>query len=290
MSRRPLGIVWKALADPTRRRTLDLLRRRPRTTGQLARRFPRLSRYAVMKHLSVLERAGLVVVRRDGRTRWNHLNAVPIRQLYERWVSGYASHWAESLVGLKHLVESQAEGGLMSDENKPAAAAATFHIEQEVEIRAPRARVFDALTRDVGQWWAFRATHGESTLVLEPRVGGRFYEDLGDGQGALWGTVTYIKRPEALRLTGQLGMLKDPVIGVYGYELIEAPGGTTLVKLTHRVAGAPAPQAAESYRGGWGKLLGRFLKAYVEEGKRYTELDEPLYKQSSATTSSTKSD
>lgn len=157
-----------------------------------------------------------------------------------------------------------------------------FHIEQEVTIAAPRARVFDALTRDVGQWWAFRMSREGSALVLEPRVGGRFFEDFGDDQGALWGTVTYIKRPEILRLTGSLGMIKDPIIGVYTYELAEAKDGATLLKLTHRVAGEPAPDAAESYRGGWGKLLGRFLKAYVEEGKRFTELDEPPYKPSTS--------
>jgi DNA-binding transcriptional ArsR family regulator/uncharacterized protein YndB with AHSA1/START domain len=277
MHRPARGIVWKALADPTRRRLLDAIKRRPRTTGQLARRFPRLSRFAVMKHLGVLERANLVVVRREGRVRWNHLNAVPLREVYERWVGGYASHWAESLVGLKQLVESQAEGGAaVSDANSATGAGvSSFHLEQEVTIRAPRARVFDALTRDVGQWWAFRLTRdAKSTLVLEPRVGGRFFEDMGDGEGALWGTVTYIKRPEVLRLTGPLGMMKEPIIGVYTYELSDAADGATLLKLTHRVAGQPGPKAEESYRGGWGKLLGQYLKTYVEEGKTYAELDE----------------
>ena len=283
MPRTPPAIVWKALADPTRRRLLDLLRRRPRTTGQLAQRFPRLSRFAVMKHLGVLERADLVIVRREGRRRWNHLNAVPLRLLYERWVGGYADHWAGSLVGLKKLVESQPEGGAsMSAEHAQRPAAAPFHIEQEVLIRAPRARVFDALTRDIGQWWAFRLTHEGSTLTLEPRVGGRFFEDLGDGQGALWGIVQHIKRPEILRLNGALGMMRDPVVSVYTYELTEAEGNATRLKLTHRVAGEPAPQAEENYRGGWGKLLGRYLKTYVEEGKRYTELGDPPYKPSTS--------
>ena len=286
MPRPAAAIVWKALADPTRRRLLDLLRRRPRTTGQLAQRFPRLSRFAVMKHLGALERANLVIVRREGRQRWNHLNAVPLRLLYERWVGGYADHWAGSLVGLKKLVESQEEGGAaMSAEasaTKPAPKEPPFHIEQEVLIRAPRARVFEALTRDIGQWWAFRLTQEGSTLVLEPRVGGRFFEDLGDGQGALWGIVQHIKRPEILRLNGALGMMRDPVVSVYTYELIEAEDNATRLKLTHRAAGEPAPQAEENYRGGWGKLLGRYLKAYVEEGKRYTELGDPPYKPSTS--------
>lgn len=80
-----LDDVWKALADPTRRRLLDLLKDRPQTTGQLCARFA-MSRYGVMKHLGILEEAGLIIVRREGRKRYNYLNAVPIRRIYERWV------------------------------------------------------------------------------------------------------------------------------------------------------------------------------------------------------------
>jgi DNA-binding transcriptional ArsR family regulator len=97
--------VWKALADPTRRRLLDLLRDQPRTTGWLAGQFPQLSRFAVMKHLGVLEEAGLVLVRRKGRERWNFINTVPIRQIYERWMGPYAEMWSSSLLRLKDHVE-----------------------------------------------------------------------------------------------------------------------------------------------------------------------------------------
>jgi DNA-binding transcriptional ArsR family regulator len=98
--------VWKALADPTRRRLLDHLRGGPETTGDLCSRFP-LSRFAVMKHLAILERAGLVLVERRGRERWNYLNAVPIQQIYDRWISGYAGFWAASLLRLKRRVEGR---------------------------------------------------------------------------------------------------------------------------------------------------------------------------------------
>lgn len=98
--------VWKALADPTRRRLLDLLKDGPRRTGELADRFP-TSRFAVMKHLAILERAGLIIVVREGRERWNHLNAVPIRQIYERWISGYADRWAAALLRVKRKVETE---------------------------------------------------------------------------------------------------------------------------------------------------------------------------------------
>src|SRR3984957_16020667 len=77
--------LWRALASPWRRRLLDLLRSAPATTGGLAERIPELSRFAVMQHLGVLVDAGLVIPERRGRDRVNHLNAVPLREWYERW-------------------------------------------------------------------------------------------------------------------------------------------------------------------------------------------------------------
>jgi DNA-binding transcriptional ArsR family regulator len=100
----PSDFVWKALADPTRRRVLDLLKEGPRTTGDLCEQFD-MSRFGVMKHLGILEAAELVTVRRKGRERWNYLNAVPIRRIYERWVSQYAEFWSASLISLKDTVE-----------------------------------------------------------------------------------------------------------------------------------------------------------------------------------------
>ena len=97
--------VWRALANPVRRRILDLLAAEPLTTGALAEAFPGLSRFAVMQHLKVLEEAELVVPRREGRQRFNHLNAVPIQRIYRRWVSRYTGRWADALVALKDELE-----------------------------------------------------------------------------------------------------------------------------------------------------------------------------------------
>src|SRR5688572_1080392 len=99
--------VWRALASPVRRRMLDLLRDGPMSTGDIAARFSGLSRFAVMQHLGVLEGAALVVPRRDGRTRLNYLNAVPIQRIYQRWVSKYQEPWTEALVSLKGALESE---------------------------------------------------------------------------------------------------------------------------------------------------------------------------------------
>lgn len=100
-----LDAVFKALADGTRRRILDLLKAGPKTTGQLAAQFPQLSRFAVMKHLGVLTAAKLVLIRREGRQRFNYLNPVPIRQMYERWIGPYTELWSASLLRLKDYVE-----------------------------------------------------------------------------------------------------------------------------------------------------------------------------------------
>lgn len=101
---RDLDPVWKALADPSRRRMLDLLRDGPRTTCDLCGSFES-TRFAVMKHLRVLEQAGLVSVRRTGRERWNYLNPIPIQTIYERWLTPYAALWAGELLDLKRTVE-----------------------------------------------------------------------------------------------------------------------------------------------------------------------------------------
>src|SRR5882672_10103119 len=122
---RELPPVFRALADPSRRRILDLLRERPRTTGELAAAFPR-SRFAVMKHLGVLERARLVVPRREGRLRWNHLNAIPLERLYERWVKPYESHWAGALLGVERAARAASRKGdrTMGETTKPHAVRA----------------------------------------------------------------------------------------------------------------------------------------------------------------------
>jgi len=99
--------VWRALANPVRRHILDLLAEGPLITGELADAFPELTRFAVMQHLKVLEEAELVIPRREGRLRYNHLNAVPIQRIYRRWVSRYAGRWADSLLALKDELEEE---------------------------------------------------------------------------------------------------------------------------------------------------------------------------------------
>jgi uncharacterized protein YndB with AHSA1/START domain len=97
--------VFRALADPTRRSLLDeLFKADGQSLSALERRLP-MTRFGVMKHLRVLEEAGLVVTRRRGREKLHFLNPVPIRLVHDRWVSKYAEPWAARLTGLKQSLE-----------------------------------------------------------------------------------------------------------------------------------------------------------------------------------------
>ncbi len=100
-----MDAVFKALADPTRRRLLDMLFRRDgQTLSRLERRLA-MTRFGVMKHLRVLEDAHLIVTKRSGREKLHFLNAVPIRQIHDRWIDKYAAPMAAMLTGLKQEIE-----------------------------------------------------------------------------------------------------------------------------------------------------------------------------------------
>lgn len=195
--------VWRALANPVRRQLLDSLSSGPKTTGELAESVAELSRFAVMQHLGVLSDAGLVVTRRQGRNRLNYLNAVPLRTWYERWVVPLADRTAQHALAVKRGLEEE-EGAT------PVAVATdefrTVRIETELRFRASPERVYEAMTTRTG--W-FPATYGEERvreIVLEPRVGGAYYEDWGEGRGHLYGHVTEYDPPFALAYRGRLEM------------------------------------------------------------------------------------
>lgn len=97
--------VFRALANRTRRQLLDALRDGPRTTGHLCAALPGLDRCTVMQHLGVLEAAGLVIVRRAGRERWNHLDPLPIKALHDRWIGDHARAAVGFLADLRDAVD-----------------------------------------------------------------------------------------------------------------------------------------------------------------------------------------
>src|ERR1700722_14736528 len=125
-----MDTVFKALADPTRRSLLDaLFEEDGQTLSALERRLP-MTRYGVMKHLRVLEEAGLVLTRRRGREKLHFLNPVPIRLVHDRWVSKYAEPWAATLSGLKKSLEET-----------------TMEKVFEIYIRTTPERLWHAITR-----------------------------------------------------------------------------------------------------------------------------------------------
>jgi uncharacterized protein YndB with AHSA1/START domain len=198
-----------------------------------------------MKHLGVLERAGIVTVRRSGRERWNALNPEPLRALEGRWPG---------------LVPERPPGRAMAAGQPPAVDVST-----ETFIDAAPWRVFDALTQNVAAWWG--APHLRSAdatnLVLESQPGGRFIEEWGHRQGTLRAMVTAIRQDEHLELTGEvLGQGR----GVLEIRLVRREGGTLLhAALTAR---GEAPRGGEAEQRALDDLLKVRLKAFVEQGTR----------------------
>jgi DNA-binding transcriptional ArsR family regulator len=107
--------VFRALADPTRRALLDrLFSRDGQTLNELCQNFPEMTRFGVMKHLSVLAEANLVVTARQGRTKRHYLNPVPIEQVANRWISKYAARFTSALVAL----DDQVIAGHVTEESR----------------------------------------------------------------------------------------------------------------------------------------------------------------------------
>ena len=99
-------LVFKALAGADRRKILDLLRDAPMTTGELGKRLSWLDRTTVMQHLRVLEKARLIISRKEGRCRWNYLDVSPIQRIHERWIQAYAMPSANMLSKLQQDLET----------------------------------------------------------------------------------------------------------------------------------------------------------------------------------------
>lgn len=98
-------LILKALGDYRRRKLLDLIKDKPRTTGELCNYFRKLDRCTVMQHLSVLERADLIIVKREGSYRWNYINPLPIKEIYDRWICNYAAETVDLLARMKQEIE-----------------------------------------------------------------------------------------------------------------------------------------------------------------------------------------
>jgi DNA-binding transcriptional ArsR family regulator/uncharacterized protein YndB with AHSA1/START domain len=257
--------LWRALSSPVRRRILDRLRDGPRTTGELAANFPRLSRFAVMQHLGVLVDARLVLVRREGRFRFNYLNAVPLVQVYERWVSTYAAPIAHGALALKNFVERSAtEGGQPVPSSQPPQQPRLAKIESEVRIEAPPARVFEALTTRLDAWWQFRVRDG-STIVVEPRIGGRIFEDWGEGRGVLYGTIAQFDPPHSFCSAGVNGWKSATFITWHRLEPAD-DGRATILRKSMQFYGDVTDDFVTGMEQGNRAIMEKLLKDYCERG------------------------
>jgi DNA-binding transcriptional ArsR family regulator/uncharacterized protein YndB with AHSA1/START domain len=250
--------VWAALADPTRRAILDLLREQPRTVGELTNHFSS-SRFAVRKHLNVLEAARLVVVRWHGRERWNHLNAAPLQQVYERWVTPYRQVWAGRLAALKQHAEGDTR---MTARPK---SVSLERVELEIDIAAPPPRVWTSLTAHTTQWWPKSFYTGPAKAFLfEPRIGGRLYEDWGGGAGVIWYVVFAVNPGVSIDLQGNLAVPFGPGISLLHLELAPHGTGTRFAVSDSTFGSGGDAQAKEA---GWREVFGDGLKRFAEHSR-----------------------
>jgi len=253
--------VWRALASPHRRAILDALREGPKSTGELNRTLPELSRFAVMQHLKVLEEANLVLSRRSGRSRMSYSNPVPLRQMYERWVTGLASGAAETALQFKRYTESK-------EERNDLNSFRSVQIETEVFVKAPAQRCFDALTKNYNDWFPFRFKKG-STVYSDAHLGGMNGERFPDGGGAVHATVLYVDAPYALTYGGPGAMLDGCSI-FSSYKLAEQGDGTLVQRRMHLWGDVPE-ELEKSLRDGTRYMFENSYRQYVESGVLFAE-------------------
>jgi uncharacterized protein YndB with AHSA1/START domain len=217
-----------------------------------------------MRHLQVLAASRLITSRKRGRERWHYLNAVPMQQMYDRWVDTHTAIWAAGLVRFGRRLEGRAKP---MNTDKPVVDVAL-----DIAIAAPRSLVFAALTEDPGGWWGHPYLRSDTTnLTLEPQLGGLFVESW-EGGGAVLASVTGWTAGRYLQLTGpfHLGL----ALGVATFQLSDTDDGTS-VQFSFRAIGAIEPQLIEQFAEGWTDLVGRRLKTLVETGKRLGVAPDP---------------
>jgi uncharacterized protein YndB with AHSA1/START domain len=238
--------VFRALADPTRRSLLDeLFKEDGQTLSMLEARLP-MTRFGVMKHLKVLEEAGLVVSKRRGREKLHFLNAVPIRLVHDRWVSKYAEPWAASLSGLKRRLEDRTMMKIF-----------------EIYIKTTPERLWQALTDT-----EMRRKYTFGAVVTSDWTQGSSYQAAGHGALIFEGENLEVDPPR--RLVQSFRALWDDDVKSEGtsrvtYE-IEPVGDSCRLTVTHDQLREGAN--AQLY-GGWPMVLSG-LKTLLETGELLT--------------------
>lgn len=257
-----MDAVFKALADPTRRELLDeLFARDGQTLSELERQAP-MTRFGVMKHLRVLEEAGLVTTQRRGRAKLHFLNPVPIRLAHDRWVSKYAEPWAATLSTLKQTLEDDAMSTVKTvswaDGTAPVAAGTAVF---EVFIKTTPERLWEAITDpDQRRKYSFGA---ETRSDWTP--GSAYRSSVPGAVDIASGTNVEVDPPRLLVQTFD-ALWSDEVRAQGTTRVtweIEQVGSSCRLTVTHDQL--PAGANAELY-GGWPMILSG-LKTLLETGE-----------------------
>jgi uncharacterized protein YndB with AHSA1/START domain len=238
--------VFRAIGDPTRRRLLDeLFKRDGRTLTSLERRLP-MTRFGVMKHLRILEDAGLVVTKRRGREKLHFLNPVPIRRVHDRWVSKYAEPWAATLSNLKNTLED-----------------ATMEKVFEIYIKTTPERLWHAVTDT-----EMRRKYTFGLVVTSDWKKGSRYQGAGQGTPILEGENLEVDPPR--KLVQSFRALWDDDVRKEGTSRvtweIEPVGDSCRLTVTHDQL---RDGANGQIYGGWPMILSG-LKTLLETGQLLT--------------------
>jgi len=242
-----MDAVFRALGDPTRRSLLDeLFEDDGQSLSALEDRLP-MTRFGVMKHLKVLEAAGLVTTKRRGREKLHFLNPVPIRLVHDRWVSKYAEPWAATLSGLKTRLESPMEKVF------------------EIYIKTTPERLWEALTDP-----DLRSKYSFGTRVSSDWTPGSRYEATGPDGTGIWIEGENLEVDPPRRLVQSMTALWSDEVKQEGtsrvtYE-IEPVGDSCRLTVIHDEL---REGANDELYGGWPMILSG-LKTLLETGEELT--------------------
>jgi uncharacterized protein YndB with AHSA1/START domain/DNA-binding transcriptional ArsR family regulator len=245
--------AFRALADPHRRTLLDGLRERDgQTLGELELALPEMTRFGVMKHLRVLEEAGLVATRRDGRRKLHYLNPVPIRLIADRWISRYAAPLIDRMADVKHSVEAA--------NHMTASAAPPKHV-YEIYIQAPPERVWQAITDPELTRQYYYATG----VYSDWQPGSPYRHSGAEGEeDSIVGEIVEIDPPRRLVQTFSFPSAPDDAPSRVTWSL-EPRGGATLLTLVHDEFESET-STYRSVQHGWVPILSG-LKTLLETGR-----------------------
>jgi uncharacterized protein YndB with AHSA1/START domain/DNA-binding transcriptional ArsR family regulator len=250
----PLASAFRALGDPSRRLLLDrLFERDGQTLGELTGWLPSMTRFGVMRHLDVLEDAGLIGTRKVGREKHHYLNPVPIRLIHDRWISKYA----EPVVGSLSALKDHLEGRAMSVEQ---IVRAPDHV-YSVFIKATPERIWRAITDGVETQQYYYGTRVGSDW----NPGSTIVYEYPDGSVAADGEVIEADPPRRLAMTFVARW--DPHLAAEGpvqmtWEIEPAEGGLSRLTVTSANLGQ---KTAGEFSGGIVFIVSG-LKTYLETG------------------------